>query len=1243
MENNTVTTIPNSISPYLNEIAERLWSGHAAIMVGAGFSKNASPNGTSTRGFPDWQQLGDLFYEKINGTKPDNKGKYLNVLKLADEVQAALGRPALDQSLRDVIPDYEYEPSPLHVKLLDLPWTDVFTTNYDTLLERACISVSSQKYDVVINKEDLVYSEKPRIIKLHGSFPSERPFIITEEDYRRYPKYFAPFVNTVQQSLLENTLCLIGFSGDDPNFLQWIGWIRDNLGSENSPKIYLIGVLYLSSAQKKLLEQRNIVLIDMAACSDINRSHYKGLERFLDYLLSRKNEDNRLGWPENSELSSELSQPVPQREKLIKVEGIVQIWRKQRLAYPGWVSVPEDRRSFLWVNTRNWIEFITSEDKLPGCLDLEFVYELNWRLEKCLLPLLSIQQAEFFETVLKKYWTQSEIINLNELSDHVSPSSSINLIEADRIEVGKMCVPLMLSLMRFYRTEGLQEKWKGIDRKIADSNLSKYLTAEHKASLYYEHSLFALFRLDILELKQKIEEWPINESLPLFEAKRAALLAEIGEVNTAESILEKSLKNVRALLNLKPITTDYSLVSQEAIIMLLLRYVQLPKSFGNADQNKFSERWNVLKQYKCDPWNELILFASALERPPLIKSSSSIKQEFDIGRTTSTNHFVNEDSEALIAYHFLIFCEDIGLPFRIPMVDIRKKSAKGTLLRISQYSPFWSMVTLVRIGDQKTVDYIFNREYLSRINEVTIDELITGYVEILNKVQDKKQISNFSSVLAKVIPEILSRLCCKCSMESKEKLIKLLLKIYESDHKRIYSGIQNLTARLINSFSVQQRLYLIPTLLNFPIPEKISSQEEREFINPFHFLNINITDIETWDKPVIPEERISILFEKGMSVNANERRWAISCANQLHQLGFLDSESSNKFAEILWHVRDSDGLPDQTNLYRFAFLNLPHPTDVDPIALFKNYVLSLTFPIQKNSTDNGISFTRGKVALCDEIVDASKFLSWSDEEINLLFNRMIEWWDSDKDYLKKDVSSSPFGSVANEFRARFIKLIDALAALASESDLSTSNINKSELLRLISELQDYKFQTLRLESACLNILPEFKNVILGKIESGLSSNNDNIINDSLNAILAVAKLAESHHEFDELLSHLLTLIGQIIFWRKQPGLLNTLKVLNVLEEKIISQLHDELKNIILAGLQNIAKDTDMTAENQNLSEKLAIRQEAAGFAYKLFLLYKKQGKQIPDSILGWKNICHSDMEFAEIRNQWLSNDAIECN
>lgn len=40
-------------------------------------------------------QIGELFYQKANDSKPDfAKQKYLNVLRLAKEVQLAVGRPA---------------------------------------------------------------------------------------------------------------------------------------------------------------------------------------------------------------------------------------------------------------------------------------------------------------------------------------------------------------------------------------------------------------------------------------------------------------------------------------------------------------------------------------------------------------------------------------------------------------------------------------------------------------------------------------------------------------------------------------------------------------------------------------------------------------------------------------------------------------------------------------------------------------------------------------------------------------------------------------------------------------------------------------------------------------------------------------------------------------------------------------------------------------------------------------------
>lgn len=111
---------PNQVKPYLDEIADRLWSGNAAVMVGAGFSQNASPVGSTSATFPSWQELGDTFYRKLHGRLPREEARYLNILKLAEQVKAQFGPPALEELLRRTIPDLGYVPSALHTHLLGL-------------------------------------------------------------------------------------------------------------------------------------------------------------------------------------------------------------------------------------------------------------------------------------------------------------------------------------------------------------------------------------------------------------------------------------------------------------------------------------------------------------------------------------------------------------------------------------------------------------------------------------------------------------------------------------------------------------------------------------------------------------------------------------------------------------------------------------------------------------------------------------------------------------------------------------------------------------------------------------------------------------------------------------------------------------------------------------------------------------------------------------------------------------------
>ncbi len=222
-------------------------------------------------------------------------------LRLAEEFTAAFGRGALDDLILRAIPDADFGPGPLHRMLLELPWADVLTTNYDTLLERAAPVALGQRYTVIRTPEEIATATRPRIVKLHGSFPSSRPFILTEEDFRTYPRRFAPFVNLAQQAVMENVLCLIGFGGDDPNFLYWTGWVRDNLDTY-APKVYLCGLLNLSDSQRLLLHTRNVTPIDFTPLfrsedyPDAGVRHRLALEWFLLSLRNGRPYDP-LDWP----------------------------------------------------------------------------------------------------------------------------------------------------------------------------------------------------------------------------------------------------------------------------------------------------------------------------------------------------------------------------------------------------------------------------------------------------------------------------------------------------------------------------------------------------------------------------------------------------------------------------------------------------------------------------------------------------------------------------------------------------------------------------------------------------------------------------------------------------------------------------------------------------------------------------------------------------------------------------------
>lgn len=148
---------------------------------------------------------------------------------------------------------------------------------------------------------------KKNIFKLHGTIRlnegSEYGFdgdthcnyIITTTDYTDYPVKHEPFVNYMKISLLRGSFCIMGFSGDDPNFLSWMSWVKEvidknpeiksELSQKNSARFFYIdsGEEPLSKDKRLLLKNHYIEYVELSKVFN-GRSHKERIVQFLEYL-----------------------------------------------------------------------------------------------------------------------------------------------------------------------------------------------------------------------------------------------------------------------------------------------------------------------------------------------------------------------------------------------------------------------------------------------------------------------------------------------------------------------------------------------------------------------------------------------------------------------------------------------------------------------------------------------------------------------------------------------------------------------------------------------------------------------------------------------------------------------------------------------------------------------------------------------------------------------------------------------
>ena len=965
-------------------------------------------------------------------------------------------------------------------------------------------------------------------------------------------------------------------------------------------------------------------------------------------MEARRADDNRLDWPTTGHDDIQLNNTGNPAE-------ILASWASQRRRYPGWIVLPEDRRLTLWLNTERWTRELPPNDSLPGTAALQFAFELAWRMERCLCPIFD-NQAAFIRTAVDGHWAATEAalpVDSGAVDGADAPTQSVT-----RVGVRHMCHYLLLILMRYYREEGLAAQWSDADRRL--QRVMRSLDPELLARLRYERALFALFSMNPQELKARLAEWRRNDALPFWAARQASLLAEIGRVDDAQRVLERSLQAIRAKLNLTPTMRDYALVSQESFVMFILHAIRQHRPAKEDDaiseptqRREFRERWHALRQYKCDPWHDIELFEHMLGRPPINKVDVTEGPTFDIGRKVQTSHFGAWDSEALTAYKFLRFCEDAGIPFRVPGRAIATDCAAGTLTRIARHSSYWALATMVRIGDARVVDAIFDRASLAKLDTAAVDALVERYLGALRlampdieNVHTRNE-QNFGTVLADVIPEILSRLCCKCSRATRERLVDFLLEVYRSEHRWKFRGIRHMMERLFDAIPGHERVSLTPRLLEFPLLTDLDHVTKREFVNPFDVVRLP-ADV-TEKKPEIPEEVLDSLFASGASDVAATRMWAVTTIDRLHDGKLLSDARTKQFGEILWRRTGEDGMPAVTNYGRHEFLRLPCPAHINAVGMFMRYVRGARFPAQKSSRITRVGFGGPQtVALCHDI-QASKDVPWSADDVRGIIDRLVSWWDTDKGHLEREEARGLFGSVGDQLRQEMSQLVDTLALMVERHhELVESDSVDEVLRRVVQELGGHGVPALRLEAACIRLLPEWRVPVLERIETDMGCPDVRVAVDALLAMDLVAQRADAE-EAD--VARLLRAASQMISWqREEEAWAGTVDLTGSVLKRHPRLLVDDVERWVLVGLERVAGQTGVPgrsvgkmdsdagpADKAEAMTRLFVRRAGAGLAAWLFRHYRGLGGSIPEGVRTWERICGSENEFAEVRNEWVGS------
>jgi len=817
----------------IKKLKEKLENQKMSVLVGAGFSKNVSTI------FPSWWELlfdaayflygNDIVnaYMTSNVSKTITKkdyikqeiSKHIDTVGYLDLVSEYIKRNGIREAITTYIEhrtpkislkaekislrtrignstkkiEITNEDLKIHRLLLGLQWNNIYTTNYDELLE-----ISSDKHSEKVIRDEIKFLENEverlfnlesqilaeisletddrkkqylnsrldfnvveikrkekdlikfngalsecisvvshsahlslkrnkNIIKLHGTLRGkkssfgfdndlDKTYVIAKEDYESYPLKHEAFTQLMRISLLQESYCLVGFSGVDPNFVEWVKWVRDILQKKatihrkSDYKIYLIDVGGEEPDADKLLffENYSICRISLAD-PNVNNFLQSETQRFFSSTPTKKELLELL----LVYLADGKSYSIPKTT----VEKIYQ--NKYRSI---WDSLsfykPEDIDWDTMIKKTEQLELIAHYSRIPSNS-----FSSNSKL-------ILISRAQI---LLKITATNPDRKNALLQLVALAVKNTFSIVsEAFKPEI----------LDEIYKDREVEEKIKNTYRELSlrltvlendkkkASQLFKKVQA-HDNNFTYHKILTSLFNLEFQQAKSLLAGWDASSHWIL---KKIGLLALLN-ISEAESELELFIGSM-----------ENQDVQEQLYFFQMLRFIKQSRTY--TVKKNVQDRISDLENLGFRTINENLENILKETIPKAQKLNRYGAERF----TTSNSFKLSYSSKQGDSIAFIQILIESGFPLMLSNTYLISSENWYTVFSgVFEYLPFPCLFYSLQYSEEKFLgrvaqDYINSPHLVTEVNEI-LPKLLEAYLENPDLYHFRKSALYFSSEL----------------------------------------------------------------------------------------------------------------------------------------------------------------------------------------------------------------------------------------------------------------------------------------------------------------------------------------------------------------------------------------------------------------------------------------------------------------------------------------------------------------